>query len=687
MDGFRPEMFDDEEEEFNPGGRLRKSEETWSDFAQEMEQVFAGGGWLSKSPDYEFRAEQQRMAMEVAEALVSQRPVVIEAGTGVGKSLAYLIPSVLWALRERRKAVISTHTINLQEQLISKDLPLVRKVIPANYRDFQAVLLKGRGNYLCPRRLQRAMRQVHDLFTTAEHEELKGIQKWAQETKDGTLSDLDFSPAPNVWAQVCSEAHLCTPRTCPPGSGCFYQDTRRRIAEADVVVVNHTLFFTLLAGTENFGAEGEGFLFPNDFVVMDEAHTLENVAAKQLGLHLSQSGLRFDLHRLYNPRTQKGLFSVLRQAEAVRETVEVLDAAEDFFREVQNACKFSPAGKEFRVRQPGLVENRLSQHLARLMVRIRSLCDDKTLTENVLPDLQDMARRVTEARTGIEEFLHQAAEGRVYWVERSGIDGRNLSLHGAPVDVAELLREVFFGGQKTCILTSATFGAGEPDLRYFRRRVGADRSRAVEIGSPFDFEQQMRLYLVKKMPEPNQEGYEDALEHWISHFLKLSRGRAFVLFTSYKLMESLASRMQKFFARQGWELLVQGKGKPRHHLLQEFKDDVSSVLFGTESFWTGVDVPGEALSNVIITRLPFAVPDHPLTAARLELIEDRGGNPFTEYSVPEAILKLRQGIGRLIRSRKDQGIAVILDPRVLTKQYGKLFLAALPKAPRELVGG
>jgi ATP-dependent DNA helicase DinG len=215
--------------------------------------------------------------------------------------------------------------------------------------------------------------------------------------------------------------------------------------------------------------------------------------------------------------------------------------------------------------------------------------------------------------------------------------------------------------------------------------VGAERVRAVEIGSPFDFQKQMKLYLVKKMPEPNQAGYEDALEKWIAHFLTLSKGRAFVLFTSYKLLESMASRLQKFCSKQGWELLAQGKGRTRHHLLQDFKKDVSSVLFGTESFWTGVDVPGEALSNVIITRLPFAVPDHPLTAARLEFIEDHGGNPFMEYSVPEAILKLRQGVGRLIRTKKDEGIAVILDNRVLTKQYGKMFLDALPAAPREIV--
>jgi ATP-dependent DNA helicase DinG len=225
---------------------------------------------------------------------------------------------------------------------------------------------------------------------------------------------------------------------------------------------------------------------------------------------------------------------------------------------------------------------------------------------------------------------------------------------------------------------------GEEDLGYFRNRVGADEVEPLRIGSPFDYARQMTLHLVPSMPDPGSPGFEEALEHWIGHFLDLSKGRAFVLFTSYSLLQSMAGRLQGFCAQRGWELLVQGRGKPRHQIIREFRENISSVLFGTESFWTGVDVPGEALSNVIITRLPFAVPDHPLTASRLEAIEERGGNPFMEYSVPEAVLKLRQGVGRLIRTRKDRGIAVILDNRVLTKQYGRVFLEALPPAPREL---
>jgi ATP-dependent DNA helicase DinG len=248
--------------------------------------------------------------------------------------------------------------------------------------------------------------------------------------------------------------------------------------------------------------------------------------------------------------------------------------------------------------------------------------------------------------------------------------------------VAPKLEEIFFSGGKPCIFTSATLGIGsDEELGYFRKRIGAQKAIASMIDSPFDFAKQMRLYLVKSMPAPNTPTYNDALQKWIAHFLDLSKGRAFVLFTSYTAMKQIAEAMEDYFDQRGWNLLVQGSGKPRHQLLAEFKDDLHSVLFGTDSFWTGVDVPGEALSNVIITKLPFAMPDHPVTASRLERIEERGGNSFMEYSVPEAILKLRQGVGRLIRSGDDRGMVVILDNRVLTKRYGKIFLDAMPEAP------
>jgi ATP-dependent DNA helicase DinG len=296
-------------------------------------------------------------------------------------------------------------------------------------------------------------------------------------------------------------------------------------------------------------------------------------------------------------------------------------------------------------------------------------------------ELGDLASRIRDARYALKVFLEQSAEEHVYWVERTGKAGQFLSANAAPVDVAPVLQRMLFRETCSCILTSATLSVGRADMRYFRRRIGAEEAQPLQLGSPFDFEKQMELLIVQKMPDPRDAGHEEALAKWIAHFVQKTEGRAFVLFTSYRGMQQIAARLQQFFIDQDMNLFVQGSGAPRGKLLEQFKTTPRSVLFGTDSFWMGVDVPGEALSNVIITRLPFAVPDHPLIEAKLELIQERGGDPFTEYSLPEAILKFRQGIGRLIRTTTDRGIAVVLDNRIVTKPYGKAFLQALPKCP------
>src|SRR5438876_508312 len=422
-----------------------------SEFVERVRAFFSENGPLSKAKHFEFRPQQQEMAAAVAKALEEERHLVIEAGTGVGKSLAYLAPAILFAIERHKKAIVSTHTINLQEQLLYKDIPILKKLLPV---ELEAALMKGRQNYLCPRRLERALQQQKELFTGPEQNELKRLAEWARTTRDGSLSDLSVEPDPKVWTQVCSEAHICTQKTCGQDPRCFYQQARKRLLAADVLVINHTLLFMLLGSPEAQEERESGFLFPNDFLILDEAHTVEQVASRQIGIGISQYGLRSTIQRLYNARTRKGLFTVTRDAPGVVLAAELIDDVDKFFRQLEERCDFSK-GREFRVRSADFAPDTITARLIALQARISEVAR-KNDDEFLRAELQEMGRRISETRLGIAVFLGQSASRHVYWVEQTGKTAQFLTLNAAPVEIAPVLRRMLFRDSCSCVMTSAT---------------------------------------------------------------------------------------------------------------------------------------------------------------------------------------------------------------------------------------
>jgi ATP-dependent DNA helicase DinG len=595
---------------------------------------------------------QETMALEVRGAISEGRASIIEAGTGTGKTLAYLIPAVL----SQKKTIVSTGTKTLQDQLLDKDIPFLKKHIS---QPFRAVCMKGRANYLCLHRFHRSIEQP-DLLPDDNKELTKTFIDWAQQTISGDRAEIHWLPDDFAgWEPVSARGDRCLGQKCSMFEQCFLTKLRQEAANAEIVVVNHHLFFADLA--VRYGGYGQ-VIPPYEVVIFDEAHLLEETANNYFSIQVSS----YRVLELF--RDISGEMAAIRSKNT------------SLSRSLQNLGKLAvqffegfPASDKRQRLQPQTIPQKVIQRWSKLRVSLDQLIGDLFRHQESSEGLSSCHRRALEIKQALELITDQSDPNYVYWYETRG---KGKFLWASPVQVAPILEECLFHRDKPYIFTSATLAVAK-NLEFFKKRIGlAQETKGLILDAPFFYGEQALIYLPKHLPLPDSATFISALTKEVEAILAETGGRAFILFTSHRNLREVYSRLSQM---NSYTLLVQGE-QPKATLLKRFRDDTSSVLLGTASFWQGIDMPGETLSCVIIDKLPFAPPNDPLVAARLEKIEEAGGNPFWDYQVPSAVLALRQGLGRLIRRATDTGVLAVLDSRLFKRSYGKIFLESLPES-------
>lgn len=690
----------------------------------EIKTLFSASGMMGHLKGYEQRQEQVTMACRVAEAFNKEEVTLVEAGTGTGKSLAYLVPAILWSVRNNQRIVVSTNTINLQEQLIKKDLPFLAHNTGI---DFKAVLVKGRSNYACLRKLDNAEAEP-SLFPDETSEELTGLIEWSKAVKDGCKSELAVIPRYSVWESICCEADQCGRSQCKFFNRCFFYRARRESSSARILVVNHALLLSDIVLRKETGYDATAILPPFSRLIFDEGHHLESVATSHLSLTVSRSVILKQLQRLVPPKANKvGMLQIVltrlthglpdnmdalyTELSALLETLLIpknhdlsymTDQTMDWLaltveREgagdgdgerklrITNLVEQKPFWKELKLRIQGLADA-IADYASALRTLGRRCADlpDKLkekMADNLL-DIGGIEGRLQCLSDSLVFFINND-EGYCRWLECFATQwGKQAKICAAPLDISAQVKETILDKLKTVIVTSATLTVGG-DFTYLKKRTGfsllpKSRLHELQLPSPFAYKSQVFAAVPDDMPEPTEAGFREALAERILQAVSIAKGGAFILFTSYTLLNQVYRLISADLTKRGLATFRQGEAN-RHALLAHFRKEGNGVLFGTDSFWEGVDVKGEALRLVIIVRLPFQVPTEPVQQARCEQIELDGGDSFRDFSLPQAVIKFRQGFGRLIRSHDDRGAVLIFDRRIVTKGYGRKFIKSLPE--------